>query len=150
MRTQRNTNVSCRETVSWSWKVRIVTSSVKCSLCVTLPETGCVFSSPRCLVFWNVVIPRRYVVSAFHYHNLGRYLTQCSNCSCVLPTLCMFCHDKRSRYSSVSIVTRLRAGRSGVRFPVRERDFLFSVTSRPAVGPTQLPVHWVHGFCHRS
>jgi hypothetical protein len=34
--------------------------------------------------------------------------------------------------SSVGIVTKLRAGRSGVRIPEGERDGLFSKTSRPA------------------
>jgi hypothetical protein len=37
-------------------------------------------------------------------------------------------------------VTRLRAGRSGLRIPV---DFLLFKTSRQSLGPTQLPMRWV-------
>jgi hypothetical protein len=51
----------------------------------------------------------------------------------------------RSRDSSVGIATRLRADdrRIGVRFPARKRDFLFSVKSRAALGPTQPPIQWL-------
>jgi hypothetical protein len=42
---------------------------------------------------------------------------------------------------AVSTAARLRAGRSGVLIPVEEDIFLFSETSRPALGPpTQLPI----------
>jgi len=51
-----------------------------------------------------------------------------------------------SRDSSVGIVTRQRAGPSGVRIPEGERDVLFSKMSRPALGPTQPPVQRVPRF----
>jgi hypothetical protein len=47
------------------------------------------------------------------------------------------------RNSSIGIVTRLRAGRSGsrVRFPAgRLGIFLFTTASRPALGPTHPPI----------
>jgi hypothetical protein len=50
-----------------------------------------------------------------------------------------------TRYSSVSTVTRLRAGRpefdsrQGQGFP------LFATVSIPALGPTQTPIQWVPG-----
>jgi hypothetical protein len=50
-----------------------------------------------------------------------------------------------SRGSVLVIVTKLRAGRSGVRMSVRAEIFLFSKTSRPAFGPTQPPIQWVPG-----
>jgi hypothetical protein len=33
----------------------------------------------------------------------------------------------------------------GVLFSVRTRDFVFSITSRLALGPTQTPIQWVPG-----
>jgi hypothetical protein len=39
----------------------------------------------------------------------------------------------------------LRAGWSGVRVPVRTRNFLFTTASRLALGPTQPPIQWVPG-----
>jgi hypothetical protein len=48
----------------------------------------------------------------------------------------------RTRDSSVIIMTRLWAGRSGVRFPVQTKDFLFSKTSKLALGPTHLNGYW--------
>jgi hypothetical protein len=44
--------------------------------------------------------------------------------------------------SLLSLGTRLRPGRSGVRILVGARD-LYSETSGPALSPTQLPVKWV-------
>ena len=57
--------------------------------------------------------------------------------SCVLPTT--------SLDSSVSIVTTLRSGRSGVRIHQGKYVFPFSKTSRQTVGPTLPPGHWVLG-----
>jgi hypothetical protein len=31
---------------------------------------------------------------------------------------------------------------AGIRFPAEARDFLFSMTSRPPLGPTQPPIQW--------
>jgi len=45
-----------------------------------------------------------------------------------------FIHMTRTRDSSVSIVTRLRAGRPG-----------FATVSRPVLGPTQPPTKWLSG-----
>jgi len=39
------------------------------------------------------------------------------------------------------MVTRLQAGRTG--FGSRQGCFLFAVSSRPVVGPTQSPAQWV-------
>jgi hypothetical protein len=39
--------------------------------------------------------------------------------------------------------TELRAGWSAVRFPTGTGNFLFTTTSRPALGPTQTPILWV-------
>jgi hypothetical protein len=52
--------------------------------------------------------------------------------------------DDSSRDSSVSIVTRLRAGRPGFDSGQGKRIFLVTV-SRPAVGPTQPPIQWAPG-----
>ena len=50
-------------------------------------------------------------------------------------------------YSIGSIATRLRAGRSGVRIPAEQRHFfLFSISTRPAVGTTQPPLQWLPDF----
>jgi len=46
----------------------------------------------------------------------------------------------------VGIVTRLRAGRSGVRILVGARYFFFSKTCKPALVPAQLPIQWVPGL----
>jgi hypothetical protein len=52
-------------------------------------------------------------------------------------------HAQRRRDSSVSIVIRLRVGRSGFNYrQVQwwEEFFLFTTASRPALGPTQPPI----------
>jgi hypothetical protein len=48
--------------------------------------------------------------------------------------------------SSVDIVTRLRARRSGNRLPAGVKDVLFSETSTSALGSTQAPILCVPGF----
>jgi hypothetical protein len=50
--------------------------------------------------------------------------------------------ELRSRYSDW-----LRAGRPRGRSsnPGRSKNFLFSTSSRPALGPTQTPIQWVPG-----
>jgi hypothetical protein len=48
----------------------------------------------------------------------------------------------RTRDTVISIVTRLRAGRSGICVPAGTGDFSFH-KSIPALGPTQPPIHWV-------
>ena len=48
--------------------------------------------------------------------------------------------------SSDSMVTMLRAGRSGFRVPVWQEIYLFSKTSRPFVRPTQTRIQWVTAF----
>ena len=45
--------------------------------------------------------------------------------------------------SVVGIVTRLPAGRSGVRILAVQGIFLSSKTCRPSLGPTYLPLQWV-------
>jgi hypothetical protein len=51
-------------------------------------------------------------------------------------------HGERTRYSDWLQDGRLR-GRSSS--PGRVKNFLFSTSSRPAVGPTQPPIQWVRG-----
>jgi len=51
-------------------------------------------------------------------------------------------HCRRTEFI-VGIVTRLLAGQSGARIPVRVRDFFFSKISTPAVGLIQSPIEWV-------
>jgi hypothetical protein len=48
--------------------------------------------------------------------------------------------------SSVGIVTRLRAGRSG--FDSEQGMFFFTTMSRLALGPTEPPIQWVPGAFH--
>jgi hypothetical protein len=52
------------------------------------------------------------------------------------------------RGSSVSIVSdyELDDRAIGVRSPAEAKDFPVTSVSRPALGPTQPPVHWVHPF----
>jgi hypothetical protein len=52
-----------------------------------------------------------------------------------------------SRDSSAGIATGYGAGwpRSRSSIPGRIKNFLFSTTSTPALGPTQLPIQWVPG-----
>jgi hypothetical protein len=45
-----------------------------------------------------------------------------------------------SRGSSVSTVTELRAGRSGLDSRQEQEFFVFATASRPALGPTQSPI----------
>jgi len=54
-------------------------------------------------------------------------------------------HCRRTEFI-VGIVTRLLAGRSGARIPVKVRNFFFSKMSTPAVGPIQSPIAWVLGL----
>jgi hypothetical protein len=43
------------------------------------------------------------------------------------------------------VCSRIRSERSGVRNPVKERSFLFFITSRPAQEPTQSHIQWIWG-----
>jgi len=57
-----------------------------------------------------------------------------------------FVYTVKSRDSSVSLVTRLRDGRSersGFDFRWGLRIFIFTTASRPALGSTQPPILWV-------
>ena len=49
-------------------------------------------------------------------------------------------------HSSVSIVTKLRAGQSGVRLPAWGKRFFFFKKFRLSLGSTKPPVQWVPGF----
>jgi hypothetical protein len=51
----------------------------------------------------------------------------------------------RSQDSSASIATRLRAGQPGFNSQQGQEIFLFSVVSRPTLGPIQPPIQWVPG-----
>jgi hypothetical protein len=53
----------------------------------------------------------------------------------------------RSRGSSDGIATGYGLDDRGVGFRVRRgvKNIIFSILSRPAVGPTQPPIHWVLG-----
>jgi hypothetical protein len=56
-----------------------------------------------------------------------------------------------SQYSVVSVVTRIRAGRSGVRIPVATIAFFPPPkTSRLALGSTQRPIQWVRELFPRD
>jgi hypothetical protein len=46
--------------------------------------------------------------------------------------------------SSVSIATAM-CWMAGVQFPAEREIFLYSIVSRPALGPTQLPTKWYQG-----
>jgi len=71
---------------------------------------------------------------------------------CSLQVIFMNTHEvlemnqtfRRSRGSSVSIVTRYRT--TGVRLPEGEEIFLFAILSRPALGPTQPSIQWYRGY----
>jgi hypothetical protein len=62
------------------------------------------------------------------------------------------CYLKRSQYNLVGIATRLRAGRPG--FDSRQKlRISLAIASRPAPGPTQLPVQevsWVKRPGHEA
>jgi hypothetical protein len=54
--------------------------------------------------------------------------------------------NRGSRDSTVGIATGYRLddrGRGWSSSPSRVKNFLFSTSSRPALGPTQLPIQWV-------
>jgi hypothetical protein len=71
------------------------------------------------------------------------------NCIKMTETIYRSYTITRSRGSVIGIATRLRARRSGVRFPLEARDLFFSKTSRTARGPTQPPIQWVPGLFPR-
>jgi hypothetical protein len=67
-----------------------------------------------------------------------------SNCGCKCKYINIIIKF-HSRGSSVSIVSWLRAGRSGFDLRQRQRIFLLAAASRPALGPSQPPVQWIPG-----
>jgi len=56
------------------------------------------------------------------------------------------CCNGGSQYSTVGLPTMLQTVQSGVRIPIRARDFFPPKTSRPALGPTQPLIKWFWGF----
>jgi hypothetical protein len=76
-------------------------------------------------------------VSKGQYKSLLRYYCLCRRVKIFLNT--------RSRNNVVGMATghRLDGRGVGVRVPVGSR--IFSMSSRPAVGPTQHPIQWVSG-----
>jgi hypothetical protein len=54
-------------------------------------------------------------------------------------------HLLGDRDSSLSIMTRLRGGRPGFNSWQGQEIRLFSIASRPALGPTQTPIQWAPG-----
>jgi len=74
-----------------------------------------------------------------------------------MNTICIIAHIFYTQYhfegswdSIISTESRLYIGPCGVKIPVGARDFSFSITSGPALGPTQPPVLWVPGFLHEG
>jgi hypothetical protein len=58
------------------------------------------------------------------------------------PTESILIVFKKTRYSAVRSVTRVRAGKFGVKISAGSRDVIFSERTRPTLVPTQPPVQW--------
>jgi hypothetical protein len=69
------------------------------------------------------------------------------SCCCCCFCSCWCCYYVLVFYISVSVVTRLHNGWTGivVLFPTARQNLTFFETSRPALGPTQPPIRGVSG-----
>jgi hypothetical protein len=110
----------------------------RCKACVTMiiwqwrEEIG--LRAPLCVLQWTLQRgPHRLVFILQNY---------------LLTTFCMrnmWSMGTKSRDSSVSVVTRLRAGRAGFDSRQRQGFILFATAFRPALGSAQPPIQWVPG-----
>jgi len=69
--------------------------------------------------------------------------------NCQHANMCLYSQitsEPRDRNSSVGIATRLGASQSGFRILAGTRNFLFSKSSRQALGPSRHPIQWISGF----
>jgi hypothetical protein len=99
-----------------------------------LTETG----SPDILFTCIFLLQWRSIHSLFAYVFITFFIT-------FVLSFVYFILPFRSRYSSVSMVTSLQAGRLGFDFREGQGFFLFAIASITALGLTQPPIQWVPG-----
>ena len=86
---------------------------------------------------------RAYVYNPWNISLLNCWV----QCIEIYNFLHIFCFGLWCSGSVLGIVTRLRAGRSGVRILVGHETYLYSETSGPVLGPIQLPIQWMPAAC---